>query len=131
MDDLVTWLRARLDEDERVALAASPGPWKPNAEHDEVLAVDDVTVADGFALSGNQLRATVGHIARWNPARVLAEVDAKRRILDEYEMWADDDDQDYEHAQTAANSAAALLVAVKLVALPMAERDGYDESWRP
>jgi len=118
VDDLVTWLRAQLGDDERMALAASPGPWKPNAEHDEVLAVDDITVADGFALSGNQLRATVGHIARWDPARVLAEVEAKRRIVDE---WAS---EYYEHR-------AALGRAVRLLALPYAEHPGYREEWRP
>ncbi|MFB6512098.1 DUF6221 family protein [Streptomyces virginiae] len=81
MDDLVQFLRDRLDEDEQTARAASPGPWKPGEEHDEVVAVDDITVAEGFALSGQQLRATVDHIARHDPARVLAEVDAQRRLL--------------------------------------------------
>ncbi|MGW4422556.1 DUF6221 family protein [Streptosporangium sp. NPDC004631] len=85
MSDLIAFFRARLDEDERWALAASPGPWSENAESDEVLAVDGITVADGFALSGNQLRATVAHIARHDPARVLAEVAAKRRLLEQYE----------------------------------------------
>lgn len=80
--DLVVFVRARLDEDEAAAGAASPGPWHVNAESDEVLAVDGVTVADGFALSGRQLRVTTAHIARHDPARVLAEVEAKRRIVD-------------------------------------------------
>lgn len=81
MSDLIEFLRARLDEDEQTALAASPGPWAPNDECDEVLAVDGERVADGFALSGRQLRATVDHIARHDPARALREVEAKRRIL--------------------------------------------------
>jgi len=82
VDELIAFVRACLDRVERLAREASPGPWKPNAEHDEVLAVDDITVADGFALSGNQLRATVEHIALHDPATVLADVAAKRRILD-------------------------------------------------
>jgi hypothetical protein len=88
--DLVTWLRAALDDDQRAAESASPGPWHPNAESDEVWAVDDVPVAEGFALSGNQLRATVVHIVRWDPVRVLAEVAAKRAILDEVARWQHD-----------------------------------------
>lgn len=28
MDDLVRWLGAQLDEDERIARAATPGPWR-------------------------------------------------------------------------------------------------------
>jgi hypothetical protein len=80
-DVLVTFLRARLDEDERAARAASPGPWHLNAEGDEVLAVDDVTAAECFALSNRQLRATAAHIARHDPARVLREVEAKRQMI--------------------------------------------------
>jgi hypothetical protein len=61
----------RLDEREARALKASPGPWRPNSEHTEVLAVDDIPVADGFALSGNQLRATVDHISSCEPERMF------------------------------------------------------------
>jgi hypothetical protein len=28
MDELVVWLRAQLDEDERITRAATPGPWE-------------------------------------------------------------------------------------------------------
>lgn len=84
MDDLVTWLQLQVAEDERQALAASPGRWHPNAERDEVLAGDDIVVCEGFALSNNQLRATVDHIVAWDPTRVLAECDAKRKIIFEH-----------------------------------------------
>ena len=89
--ELVDFLRARLDEDAELAAAASPGPWRPSEESDEVLAVDGITVADGFALSGRQLRATTDHIARHDPARVLAEVEAKRRLL----LWAENAEGGY------------------------------------
>jgi len=108
MTSLADWLRACLDDDEACAAAASPGPWRPNAERDEVLAVDDITVCDGFALSGRQLRATVEHIARHDPARVLVEVAAKRRIVD-----------DAPHA------------TLRLLALPYTDRAGYREEWAP
>ncbi|MFE5332546.1 DUF6221 family protein [Embleya sp. NPDC056575] len=80
-DDLVAFLTARLDEDEAETLAASPGPWSTTAEEDEVLAADGERVADAFALSGRQLRATTRHIARHHPARVLRDVAARRALV--------------------------------------------------
>jgi hypothetical protein len=122
VDELLAFLRACLDDDERVARAASPGPWKPNAEQDEVLAVDDVTVADGFALSGNQLRATVEHIARWDPARVLAKIRADRAILDwcERAIHVTEDDC----YQLGVDD------VVRLLAQPYAGQPGWRAEWR-
>lgn len=82
--ELVAFLHAQLDADENRAKACPPWPWAANAEGDEVVAADGITVCDGFALSNNQLRATVDHIVGWDPARVLAEVESKRKILDEH-----------------------------------------------
>ncbi|MET9465815.1 DUF6221 family protein [Streptomyces sp. NPDC006544] len=76
MDDLVQFLRARLDEDELIARDASVGAWT-KAEAPSI-----------FVMSANGLVAETSaftdarHIARHDPARVLAEVDAKRQILD-------------------------------------------------
>lgn len=136
MDDLIAFVHARLDEDEQVARDASPGPWRPNAEHDEVLAVDDITVADGFALSGHQLRTTVDHIARWDPARVLAEVEAKRRILAEVvddanglDISVDLDRRVGTRDETAEPYLGDQLA--KLLALPYVGHPDYREEWRP
>ncbi|GHF77203.1 DUF6221 family protein [Streptomyces filamentosus] len=94
MQDLVAFLRARLDEDERIARSTVPGPWSwtpkedvwgqcgptlvhnPGDDETEVLAgighdAWGLCVADGAA----------GHIARHDPERVLAEVEAKRKIV--------------------------------------------------
>src|SRR5690606_1637949 len=68
-------------EIEQVAQAASPGPWSPDEDGYEVLAADGITVAEGFALSGPQLRATVDHIALNDPVYVLADIAAKRQIV--------------------------------------------------
>lgn len=126
MNDLISWLRQQLDTDEQLALAASPGPWRPNAEHDEVLAVDDVRVADGFALSGRQLRATVDHITTHDPARVLRQVQAHRAILDAYE--AEDNGARYGGCGDDCEW-KALGYAVKLLASIYSDRDGYREEW--
>ncbi|MFZ3494609.1 DUF6221 family protein [Streptomyces sp. 5.8] len=65
MDDPVQFLRARLDEDEQTARAASAGWYGYDPEQ----AIAFVPVED------------TQHIARHDPARVLAEVAAKRRRL--------------------------------------------------
>jgi len=79
--NITEFLESRIGEDEALAVEASPGPWRADEECSEVLAVDGVTVAEGFALSGAQLRATTRHIAHHDPARVLAECAAKREVL--------------------------------------------------
>jgi len=81
MSEIADFLRARYAERRALALAASPGPWHANEEHDEVVAADGITVADGFALSGRQLRATVQHIAANDPIDVIADCDAKLAII--------------------------------------------------
>lgn len=85
MSEIADFLRARIAERRALAVAASPGPWHANEEHDEVVAVDGITVADGFALSGRQLRATVDHIAANDPEDVIAGCDAKLALIDEIE----------------------------------------------
>lgn len=140
--DLIAFLKARLDEDEQEALAASPGPWKANAEQDEVLAVDDIEVAVGFALSGNQLRATVRHIVRHDPERVLRDVEAKRRIVarhagphvcgepaEEYEQWEIvmiDGEPGQEQVMYVRPCGDLRDLAARY-----ADHEGYREEWRP
>ena len=93
-DDLVAFLRARFDEDERAARAATAGPW----ELDELEEIPDLwgqLVAGGkrvanvgnfaYQTEGGLLTLDARHIARHHPARVLAEVEAKRQIIDLYE----------------------------------------------
>jgi hypothetical protein len=131
--DLDAWLLEQIAEDERLALAASPGPWKPNAERDEVLAVDDITVCDGFALGNRQLRATVDHIAEFDPFRVLAECNAKRQIIERYQFVTGHGPAvDHTRAMDmTVGAVAALRDILQMLALPYAERPGYLEVWRP
>lgn len=119
MADLPAFLVARFDEAAATALDASPGPWQPNAEGDEVLAADGITVADGFALSGRQLRATVSHIVGHDPMRALADIEAKRAIVERY-VWL------REHGDTGG--AAWVL---PLLAAAYADHPDYREEWRP
>jgi hypothetical protein len=68
-DRLVAWLHEQIEEDERVARDASPSPWKDPYEDE----------SDSLWLT----REDANHIYRHDPARVLAEVEAKRAIIAE------------------------------------------------
>lgn len=98
--DLITFLTARLDEDEAAALAATgtAWAWEATGDKDNSWAVGHVEDEDGRPLSGeiehgqgviidgvcegiNGRLADAAHISRHDPARVLREVEAKRAIL--------------------------------------------------
>lgn len=100
MDELVQWLRAQLDEDERIARAAAePEQWvelnrAPQtswsvdrwADPDRAAVVAEESsaypvVATTQGMDEADAEARVAHIAEHDPARVLREIDAKRRIL--------------------------------------------------
>lgn len=132
VDDLVQFLRARLDEDEKTAVGADDSlgrtrrHWSVGPNGEEVLA-------SGFYQMVADVPAGVArHVARHDPARVLAEVDAKRRVLDEYEASAaasgEADEDGYEYAD---GWAFALQRVVQILALPYADHPNYREAWRP
>ncbi len=123
MDGLVTWLGAQLDDDERVACAAHANRWKAGAgQHDDEVVIFPDHAPSGVAVAFGDRNAQ--HIARWDPARVLAEVDAKRRILDEAAAYS----PELEHGD---NGEWAFNRVVRLLALPYAGRPGYRDEWKP
>jgi hypothetical protein len=68
------------------------------------------------------------HIARHDPARVLVEVEAKRRILDTYEEATNF----YRvHVAAPAGEVHGLWTAIQWLALPYADQPGYRDEWRP
>ncbi|HEY3261295.1 MAG TPA: DUF6221 family protein [Pseudonocardiaceae bacterium] len=135
MNDLITWLRAQLDDDERVTQACAevyPAPWDMSDRgHTALVRADEpdfrivAELEQSSAIDG-WLGERLEHIARWDPARVLAEVDAKRRILD---MWADA--QSAEFPDYWGGYATALDDVVRQLALPYADRPGFRAEWRP
>ena len=132
-DDLVAWLREQVDEDERVARAAMhrPRSHPPTIGHWGYVH-EDLVDGDGLVLAPRVWIPAAEHIARHDPARVLREVAAKRRILDWHrhatfyrepigptcEVCGDHDGEDW--CQT-----------LRLLALPYADRDGYRSEWAP
>jgi hypothetical protein len=135
--DLAAWLLERIGEDERRArglrgptwsIAASP----PRAWGDD--EVDTELLAGGKPIArfndeyGGYLNAL--HVEHWDPARALAECEAKRSII-----WA-------RHGALAIAEVspldpraqgvmAAFDLALRRMALVYANRSGYREEWRP
>ena len=134
-DDLVAFLRARLDEDEQAARAASPGPWRVDSETyaEKISDAKDADVVAGGRWGGEasvfESTEDALHIARHDPTRVLAEVDAKRRIIDQFTMI---ELPDQSNGDTAAVGAYAKMAAVlRLLTLPHAAHNDYRPEWAP
>src|ERR1700733_113723 len=72
---IVEFISARLDEDEAAALPFGHTTWR-----DEETPIG-VILVDGEALIEGHITGLTAHIARHDPARVLAEVKAWRRLL--------------------------------------------------
>lgn len=127
MTDLVAFLRARLDEDEAAAQWAieqvGDGHWQQR--HVRIVTMDDRDreVADYAIVE------CIDHIVRHDPARVLADVEAKRRIVEDYEIYA----REYREAPSpfAEGRRFAALLAVSRVADAHADHPDYDPAWRP
>lgn len=139
--DLITFLRARLDEDEQTARAAGNRHW---LVQDNIIELYPEREDDGFMRWPT--RADARHAANWDPARVLAEVAAWRRILDEHAS-EDGDCSACGRASWEENPGAYLrdepemvdvwrpaiwpCRTIRLLALPYADHVDYREGWRP
>ncbi|WP_405964870.1 DUF6221 family protein [Streptomyces sp. NBC_00723] len=145
MDDLLKWLGEQLDEDERIARAATPGPWEWKREHGEPWQPEPdgwldysgeylAAAGDGATLFGPGMtpHADAVHIAAHDPARVLREIEAKRRIIaevvPEIDGMEDRIDGEWGAGDPTERESMALL---RLLALPYADRSGFRDDWRP
>lgn len=131
--DLVAFLRARLDEDERIARAATPGPWEQTPERVGFLASEeywDVVDCSGTPAA----RENAEHIARHDPARVLADIDAKRQLI---ALHQEKQEQGYgsdfcaECGFGEVSQSYYPCGTLRLLALPYAGHPDYREEWRP
>lgn len=141
MSDLVNWMRAQLDADADAANIISSGGYVPQTWHagpagpghvGVLLFAEDRVIGDppgcversdepfAVVIGG---RAEYAHIVCWDPARAIAEIDAKRRVLELYEVSAS--------RQINPDGWELMKHAVRALALPYADRPGYREEWRP
>ena len=91
MPDLHTRLTELVTATEEAARACPPWPWTVN-DCEQVMAADDILVADAFALSTRQTEAVARFIAGNDPGAVLRRCVADRRILERHNFdptWAD------------------------------------------
>ncbi|MFF9309935.1 DUF6221 family protein [Streptomyces sp. NPDC014748] len=135
--DLVEWLRTQLDTDERVARAATPGPWEQTGIGEYGWGVSFGRAGAGVeAEDSDQGRADADHIAAHDPARVLREIDAKRATLAQYAGAVDRMDQAMRDDDTSAYQAArveaqTLQLVIRRDAAVYSDRPGYRPEWRP
>jgi hypothetical protein len=134
VSELIEWLRAQIDEDERVARATAEGGydlrWQVEGDRLTPLGIGvESTCAPGY-IEPTQAE----HIARQDPDRTLAEVAAKRAILDE--VVPDMDGMDVQiHGEWGVgrmlDTDYESWRLLRLMALPYAGQPGYREEWRP
>jgi hypothetical protein len=133
MDELVQWLRAQLDEDERTARAATLGPWVQSGIGDYGWTVDFGRPGAGVETTDTeQGLADADFIAAHNPARVLREIEAKRQV---FRMTEQATEQAESRDYLVNGPAKMMLVCLKPILLRLAtiyaDRPGYREEWRP
>lgn len=112
---LVAFLRARLDEDEQVARAALE-----LAKPDERARTKWNTMPHGRAAELGIYPEAMLHAALHGPVRVLSEVEAKRRII-----------TDYENYDREAPELDVPESVISLLALPYSDHRDYRNEWRP
>lgn len=129
--NIIDFLHARIDDDETIATAAYGGTidaeWYAKEEHSRVYTGDWVTVVSadvenvrhGETAYHGLARASVNHIARHDPARVLADCKAKREILERFTP---------EYGMGNGYSLAAEQ-AIHALAKGYAEHPYYDPDW--
>jgi hypothetical protein len=145
--ELSEFLLARIGEDEAAAREAVPSvtSWSVGYERSAdrrsvtahlILPNDSIDAGTGIAtdeVARTRWMTTAVHIARHDPARVLAECEAKRRIVAHYlgsrDALAKLTDPLRRLIGEAINESHA--DALKPLALPYADHPDYDESWRP
>jgi hypothetical protein len=135
VNDLVEWLTAALNDDERAArdCIAAVGAYREGEPYEDGsgIAIQDAFPSYPWGSEDNELTFMAGP---GHPARVLAEVAAKRRILDRYRLYerlAEERAADGRPDQSTRNVRDTLRWAVELLALPYAGRDGWREEWAP
>lgn len=118
MSTLVEFLLARIAEDEGRARSALG-----------LLGIETEWHRVEWLRDRGLTRSDAQHMVRHSPRRVLAECEAKRRIVDYRQHAARDSaatGMPIFEAQLSAYDAA-----LRALALPYADHPDYDEAWRP
>ncbi|OPC84203.1 hypothetical protein B4N89_27665 [Embleya scabrispora] len=120
--DLMVFLTARLDERERWARAAIPGPW--HADGGSVYTTHPTDEVTGYC-GGN-----ADHIAAHDPARVLRDVAAQRAIIG-WHFVQYDVPTDGTWVQVCRCGYDAPCATLRHLAAVYADHPDYQGEWRP
>lgn len=137
VSDLTDFLLARIAEDEAAARACEP-------ESERHPYGDRTIPATPFDRLGPEIEGYLGgslgaHAARWHPARVLAECEAKRRIIDlafVHMQFVDGELGCSHSADQIRNGRCADIdpaedSLLRTLALPYESHPDYRSEWRP
>lgn len=141
MTELVEFLKARLAEDFEVArnamhedAAVSPGEWitehhgsEFHEQPDSCLIAEDRKGVYWTVASEVFIR-NAEHMARHDPARVLREIAAKRRIIEDYRIARSALDQTDSRGSLRAGS-NAFFVACLALASVYSDHPDFSERW--
>ncbi|MFJ9374419.1 DUF6221 family protein [Streptomyces sp. NPDC101455] len=133
MTEQVQWLVKQFDEDERIARRVESS-WRQIGETGVIVASDGNRAEE--CANGNWT-GIAEHIVEHDPERVLREVAAKRQLV---QAHAKDDHFDGCTICDSGNNSCGCMCGshwtypcdtIKILALPYADRPGYQEAWRP
>jgi hypothetical protein len=135
LDELVGFLEERLDDDEYRATAARSESWTVERDAStipgNVAAESRIVIGadgeSGIARVNGRDRAL--HIALHDRARVLHEIDAKRRILERVTRIERDAQPRTVDPPLGAN--VTMVSVLEMLALPYADHADYRAEWRP
>jgi hypothetical protein len=143
-DDLVAFLKARLDEDEAAANALATGgnpaigkagQWNAYIEggDDGWAFEDDAANGVGAIVGSHELAA---HIARYDPARAVREVTAKRAIVARHKTDIDPADALYGNSARCEECGTYVVLmgpcpTLRILAAVWSDHRDYHDEWKP
>jgi hypothetical protein len=110
VNELADFLLARIDEDSALAHSADQDAQRLSPITDE--------------LSADPGDHRIVHMFRWSPARVLADCEARRRIVEDYLAQLNSH-------RSGWDARAPRDHPLRALALPYSDHADYREEWRP
>lgn len=142
-DDLVAFLKARLDEDEETASYAGPAyiAWLTINVGTDGMFYTTVAARHGdwepWVADGHEIPEPVSARVVYDPARVRREVEAARMLVTAYEDqqgWlasAGDPDTGPSSPEWTRGAVDALLAAIRLRAAVYSDHPDHRPEWKP
>jgi hypothetical protein len=133
IDSLTDWLLLQIAEDEMKARTAGSSSWRwrvveSPSQRDALVRPDGTICADSWGAdrleTGFRGAEAKMFIERFNPERVLAECEVKRRMLSRLQSLA-------KAWWTTTRSADEARAIIREMAMSYANRPGYRDEWRP